>query len=141
MKFQYMDYKVDIGIEKYEFNDIKNLDFEDDRNWLIVKVVYQKEKGSKTIKKDAALLVSELVDLREWFYNIQFDNNIDDLNFLEPCLSFSFNQNFLTIELCFELSLYDKGEECTEIKLHLDSKNIQDYLEELDRYIKKFPSR
>ncbi len=144
MKFKFKNYIVELLIEEYEFQNIKYMD-KSDRNWLIVTVIYQ-SKDHKIVKKDPALMVCELVKLRRWFGDIYNKKFVGNIKFIENELYFAYNNknNVLTVELCFNLSLYDTkspDDECCIIKITLNQKILQEIMDELDRYIVKFPER
>jgi len=144
MKLKYKNYTVEILIEKYEFKDIRYLN-KCDREWLIVSVIYQ-NKDHKIVKKDPALRVSELVELREWFFGIYNKKFVSNLKFTENELYFTYDNknNVLVVELCFNLSLYDTkstDDECCIIKITPNQKFLQETIDELDKYIVNFPER
>ena len=141
MKFKFKSYDVDLIIEDYEFKNIKNL--EEDANWLVVNVTYE-NSDIKIIKKDSALLISELIELREWFFDIYNKKTVNSLNFVENAMEFICCNNTIIVELCFNLSLYDTkslDDECCVATLHLNEKYLYKIVNELDKYINKFPIR
>lgn len=143
MEFTFKDYKVSLVIDGYEFSDDGYIYDDSDKNWLLVNVTYQ-NRNQKIIKRDPALQVSELIELRKWFHNIYYNKPINSLNFIENTLEFIYDKEKIILELCFGLSLYDTksaDDRCCIVELNFDKFYLEDIINELDMYIDKYPMR
>jgi len=135
MQFKANNIDVNLRIDFEENKNKKAIKNKNKNNWLIVSVVYKVE--NKIIsKKSPVLQVYELIELRQWFDNIKNSEQLKPLDFLETSLNILYNDNILTVELCYELSLYGYDlDECTIFDLPLDKKCINSIIKELDETI------
>ena len=133
MELIYNAYNITLKIIEYEF---KNGDNIYDKNWLIVKVIYN--KGNKTIKQFPALLTWEIDKIIQWLYKVKNNKKVKNLSFIENEIEFKYQNSRIYIELCFDLSIKD---ECINALLNTDKNNIDDIIFEFKKYKKDFPKR
>jgi hypothetical protein len=141
--------KYSLTSNGYQFSDINSMD--DD--WLIInsKVTV---KGNVFEKTDPSLEVREILNLRNWFYNLSI-NSIPEFTyccFTEPCLEFQLfgNQNGiirygikLDLELKpdFQLNTFSKVEDDFIMVFENTFDELKKITHLLDKEYKKYPSR
>lgn len=115
-----------------------------DANWLSIKISIINNLDEIEQKNDPALLTTELLDLKEWFQSIKIDQeNSSSINFLEPCIAFSFENNVLSVFLKYGLNPNnDQNLDSIYVgTFNLNQKEINNIISYLEKETVKFPEK
>lgn len=115
-----------------------------DANWLSVGVCIMNDSEEIYRNNDPCLLTTELVDLRKWFQNIiKKSQRAFFIDFMEPCLSFKFEEGALYISLKYNLnpSYTQDFDSVYTASFKLKEKEIERIIYLLDKYIEKYPEK
>ena len=111
--------------------------FED---WLKVEVKVKDDlEGKYYPQVSECMLFSEVLGLLEWFEQISADKEKPaEIGFIEPELSFEYQNKKLTVLLCYDIAPVSYGEEPYELTFSLDDKTLAMIIKELGEAVASF---
>jgi hypothetical protein len=147
LKIQNDSTKIVIEIEGYAYPFARDYW---DANWLSVNVkIFNNINTSESElfydNNDACLLTTELESLKAWFLSI-LDKNLQEVSqieFMEPCISFNINRDYLYVLLKYNLNpKYEKDfESVYTLSFQLNKQIIVNLIKYVDNWIELFPER
>lgn len=144
IRFQNKTQKIEINIEGYAYPYSREYW---DMNWLSVEVnIFDEKNNIYTSKNDVCLQTTEILKLKNWFYNILEINTLSqtmDISFMEPSISFKMHQQELSIKLKYTLNpFYEKDYDSEYLSVFSLNKNqILNIIDCLNVFLKKFPEK
>jgi|GEM_PF-6535656 len=122
-----------------------------DSNWLQVKINIKDYNNSIDFENsDTCLLTMELVQLKEWLYNIGKDSESSSkITFMEPNIAFKYKNEIVSIILKYDFNPFINYDETPKEKLgepYIINFNKQEFnpltvIQKIDDYIKKYPQK
>lgn len=137
---------VEFKVLNYQFPEITDCEY--DSNWLLIYLKVNSHCGDWE-SVDASLLVSELMDLTEWFENLVNNKEMisNSLSFIEPNLRFELIENskdLKTVRMSFDLESRPPNADDSKdyfIDFKFNNTELIKIIEELKSELKRFPLR
>ena len=134
-------FKIQNAYQKIIFSIHGNRERKDNfEDWLKVEVKVKDDlEGKYYTQVSECMLFSEVLGLLEWFEQISADKEKPaEIGFIEPELSFEYQNKKLTVLLCYDIAPVSYGEEPYELTFSLDDKTLAMIIKELGEAVASF---
>lgn len=140
IKLRNSDNEIKLEVEGYSYPFAKD---DWDANWLSVKLNFKNNTNGLIFENnDSCILTMELLDLKLWLEKIQNNKNeIYELKFTEPNLSFYYEKNELKVLFKYDFNPTGNIEDTYEVSFFLNDKILSSIITTVTTSITKFPKK